>query len=112
MIRSTRRFVSALTVAALVAFSATPSSAAMSTSSNGSSTSVAQNEHDADPSPPLFDMMVMRPLGLGVLAAGTLLMLPVGAIMLMIRPADIKLPYELLMKEPAQFVFVDPMGSH
>jgi hypothetical protein len=62
--------------------------------------------------PALLDMMVIRPVGLGVLAVGTMLMLPVGAFTLCTRPTEIGQPFDALMAKPAEFVFLDPIGSH
>jgi hypothetical protein len=106
MARFVRGFVSALAVAALVSFAATPAVA-------GSITSTGYTpEHDADPAPAMFDAAVMRPIGFVMLVAGTALMVPIGAFTLITRPTDIDKPFNALMREPAEFVFVDPVGTH
>lgn len=109
-----RRFVStlvsALVLAAALAVPATPALAASTSSSSGGGVGIY--EHDSDNMPVLLDLMVVRPAGLAVLVAGTALMVPVGAFTLMTRPSNIDVPFEALMKSPAEFVFVDPVGSH
>jgi hypothetical protein len=110
MIRTALRIVSALALVATLSVQAGPAQAASTASSSHSG--VGQYEHDSDAMPTLVDMMLVRPLGLGVLAAGTVLMLPVGAFTLMTRPTNIKDPFDVLVMEPAKFVFVDPVGQH
>ena len=108
--RLLRRLFSTLVVLAALAVPVTPALAASTSSSSGGGVGVY--EHDSDNMPVLLDLLVIRPAGLAVLAAGTALMVPVGAFTLVTRPRDIGVPFDTLMRAPAEFVFVDPVGSH
>jgi len=63
-------------------------------------------------SPPMVDLFLMRPLGLLMLGASCALFVPAAALTAMVRPADLHVPYEVLVEGPVRFVFVDPLGSH
>jgi hypothetical protein len=63
-------------------------------------------------SPPMVDVFLMRPLGLLFLGASCALYLPAAAVTALVRPSELHVPYEVLIQDPARFVFVDPLGSH
>jgi hypothetical protein len=63
-------------------------------------------------SPPMVDLFLMRPLGMMMLAASCAIFVPAAALTAMVRPSELHVPYELLVQDPARFVFVDPLGSH
>ena len=63
--------------------------------------------------PMLFDILVLRPIGLVMTLAGAAVyVFPVAPLTLMTRPADIGKPLGLLVATPARFTFVDPIGQH
>ena len=63
--------------------------------------------------PMLFDILVMRPLGLVATVGGlALYAFPVAPVTLLTRPADIGKPLNLLVATPGRFTFVDPIGQH
>ena len=63
--------------------------------------------------PMIFDVLVMRPIGLAMTAVGTVVYLvPVAPIMLVTRPTDIAKPIGYLIGAPASFTFKDPIGYH
>ena len=100
MARQLRRFAAVLALAGVLA---------------APSASLAATNIDAvgdQGSPPMVDLFLMRPLGMMMLGASCMLFLPAAAITAAVRPSELHVPYELLVKDPARFVFVDPLGSH
>lgn len=63
-------------------------------------------------SPPVFDLLIMRPLGLAGLAASALLWVPAQAITMAVAPREWEKPIDMMLRKPAHFVFKDPIGSH
>ena len=63
-------------------------------------------------SPPIVDALLMRPLGMMMLMVSCAAFVPTAAIVGAVRPSEMHVPYELMVLEPARFVFVDPLGSH
>ena len=61
---------------------------------------------------PVFDVLVLRPLGLVALATGTVLFIPAATLTLMVRPQEIGVPLGWLIIAPARYVWVDPLGKH
>jgi len=104
MTRSIRRLAAALAVAALLA---TPGTAFAGSLSNATV--------DAEPASPVVDALLMRPLGLLGLGASAILWVPAQGITMAVRwndPEDWRKPYDALLKDPYEFVFVDPLGTH
>ena len=62
--------------------------------------------------PPMVDLMLMRPLGFAMLMVSGVVWVPVQTFTMMIRPQDRQKPIDHMLKGPAKFVFVDPLGSH
>jgi hypothetical protein len=63
--------------------------------------------------PVVFDVLLLRPIGLMMTVAGTVFYaVPVAPLTLMTRPSDIAKPFKLLVGAPARFTFVDPLGQH
>ena len=62
--------------------------------------------------PVLLDVLIMRPLGFLTLVAGVVLLAPATAITLITRPHEIGKPLNLLVVEPAKYIWVDPFGTH
>ncbi len=60
----------------------------------------------------MVDLMLMRPLGLAALAVSAALWVPVQTFTMMVRPQDRQKPIDYMLKGPAKFVFVDPLGEH
>ena len=99
-----RRFAAALATAGLVLSLATPALA-----------SDRPYAVDAEPSamPMIFDVLVMRPVGLAMTIVGTVTyVFPVAPIMAVTRPADLGKPIGPLVGAPARFTFSDPIGEH
>ncbi len=73
---------------------------------------------DDDPSrdmssPPMFDLFILRPLGIGAGVLGTALFIaPVAPIVLITRPTNIGRPFDKLVLAPGRYLFVDPLGQH
>jgi hypothetical protein len=101
-----RSFVVALTIAALLGTTAAPAFA----QSFG-----AQDDTSAYQSsvPMVFDVLLLRPIGLTMLVGGTalygLFVLPITALT---RPTEIWKPALPLIVAPAKFTFSDPLGQH
>jgi len=100
-----RRFVAACVMAGLVLSAAHPVLA--------DQRRVAEVGDEATSVPMIFDVLVMRPIGLMTVALGTLVYIfPVAPIMAITRPADIAKPLGPLVGAPARFTFKDPIGQH
>lgn len=67
---------------------------------------------EASNTSPMFDVLVMRPVGLIGLGVGALLWLPAAAMTAAVQPSEISKPTEALIKKPYRYVFDDPIGSH
>jgi hypothetical protein len=63
-------------------------------------------------SPPMVDLMLMRPIGLAMVGLGCMLFVPAMALTGTARPTEWRTTYEWLVLKPVRFVFVDPLGSH
>jgi len=61
---------------------------------------------------PIFDLLVMRPVGMIGLGVGALLWVPAAAMTAAVQPSEIGKPTEHLIKKPYRYVFSDPIGSH
>ncbi len=98
--RSARRFLAALALAALAA---APAAAV---------TNEQVDKVDSEFAHPMVDVLVMRPVGLIGLMLSGMIWVPAEAMTLMVNPTQWKLPVDHLLTKPARFVFVDPIGSH
>jgi hypothetical protein len=67
---------------------------------------------EAQNASPMVDLFLMRPLGLAMLAVSAALWVPAQAATMIIRPQDYQKPIDYMLKKPAKFVFVDPLGEH
>lgn len=64
-------------------------------------------------SPPMFDLMILRPLGLVTFALSSVLFVfPVAPLTLMTRPSEIDKPFKVFIMNPMEYVWMDPLGSH
>jgi len=101
MLRHLRTLLAAFAVAGMLAVPATSAFAA-------SNVELVENQK----APPMVDLLLMRPLGLVMLGASAALWVPAQTFTMMIRPKDYMKPIDALLKRPAKFVFVDPLGGH
>lgn len=99
MVRRLRSFVAAFAVAALVAGAAGPASANL-------------EDIDANSVPPMFDLMVLRPVGLVTVGLGAVVFLPAAALTGIFSPRDIGKTYDACLGTPIQFTFRDKLGTH
>jgi hypothetical protein len=60
----------------------------------------------------VFDLVVMRPLGLIGMGVGALLWLPAAGMAAAVQPSEVSKPTEMLIKKPFRYVFQDPIGAH
>ena len=101
-----RSFVAALTVAALLGTTAAPAFA------EGFGTHDETTAY-ASSVPMIFDVVVLRPIGLTMLIGGTalygLIVMPITAAT---RPTEVWKPALPLIVAPAKFTFSDPLGQH
>ena len=101
MLRHLRTLLAALAVVGMLAAPATSAFAA-------SNIETIENEK----APPMVDLLLMRPLGLAMLVVSAAAWVPAQAITMMVRWEDRQKPVDYMLKGPAQFVFVDPLGEH
>ncbi len=101
MLRHFHTLLAALAVAGMLAVPATSAFAA---------TSVEMIENEK--APPMVDLVLMRPLGLVMLATCAALWVPAQTLTMMVRPKDYMKPIDYMLWRPTKFVFVDPLGEH
>jgi len=63
-------------------------------------------------SPPMVDLLIMRPFGLVMTVAGTASLVAVLPWTLIVRTSEMNVPIEELCLKPYRYTFVDPLGSH
>ena len=61
---------------------------------------------------PLLDAMLLRPLGLVAVVGGAALFLVSVPIVLMTRPSEMSIPFEMLVMKPVRYTWIDPLGDH
>ena len=97
-----RAFVAALATAALILSLAAPAAAFTRDMNNA-----------PDQVPAVIDVLLLRPVGLVMTAAGVALYIfPVAPITMLVRPLDIAKPLGPLVVKPGRFTFADPIGYH
>ena len=101
MLRHLRTLLAALAVISMLAVPATSAFA---------STNVELLENSK--APPMVDLLVMRPLGILMLMTCAIAWVPAQTATMIIRPRDYMKPIDYMLKRPAKFVFVDPLGGH
>lgn len=64
-------------------------------------------------SPPIFDLFILRPVGIiGIGVGSALFLAPVLPLTLITRPTDIDKPFSKLVVSPVKYVVADPLGQH
>jgi hypothetical protein len=101
MARRIRGVAAALAAAALLVGTAVPAHA-------GSQL----DNIDRNSVPPVFDLVVMRPLGLAATVAGAALFVPAGLVTAIFHRDSVKPVFNHLVRGPYEFTFQDPIGSH
>jgi hypothetical protein len=101
MLRHLRTLLAALAVVGMLAVPVTSAFA---------STSVDLIENKK--ASPMIDLLLMRPLGLVMLGVCATLWVPAQGFTMLVRPQDYMKPIDYMLKGPAEFVFVDPLGGH
>ncbi len=102
MLNRIRHFASAFAIAGLALTLAAPARADR-LSGAGESSSV----------PVVFDVLVMRPIGLLTSVVGlAVYLVPVAPIVALTRPTEIAKPLGPLVGGPLRFTFKDPLGHH
>ena len=61
--------------------------------------------------PKIFDLMIMRPVGLVGLGIGTVLFVPYGPLSALVSPDGFAAPWETFIAQPARFTFGRPLGE-
>ena len=67
---------------------------------------------EAEKTNPMWDLFFLRPMGIAGLAVSAAVWAPMEVVCLMVRPTEWKKPIDMMLREPFEFVFVDPLGSH
>ena len=101
MLRHLRTAFAALAVVGMLAAPATSAFAA-------SNVDLIENEK----APPMVDLFIMRPLGLAMLGVSAAIWVPAQTLTMIVRPKEYMKPIDYMLKKPAKFVFVDPLGGH
>lgn len=71
-------------------------------------------ESEATPSdspPMMIDVMLLRPVGLGMTVLGGMLFVPAAALTAVTRPSELGKPLELFVMKPVRFTFARPLGE-
>ncbi len=109
MLNRIRRLTATICLVALVAGVTIPLSASAEESFINSSGAEANNMT----SPVMVDLLLLRPVGLITMCVSTIFfVVPVLPITLMSRPSEIAKPWDIMVMEPARFVWTHPLGSH
>ena len=103
-----RRVVAALCAAALIVAGSAGAGFAAETADSFEASLPAENAT----SPAVLDVLILRPLGIGMLAVGTALAVPATVLTAITRPKEIYKPIQTLIVAPARYVWVDPIGKH
>jgi hypothetical protein len=61
---------------------------------------------------PVFDLVVMRPIGLATTVAGAAVFLPAGLVTALFHRDSVRPMFNTLVRGPYEFTFQDPIGSH
>ena len=101
MARRIRGVAAALAAAALLVGTAVPAHA-------GSKL----DNIDRNSVPPVFDLVVMRPLGLAATVAGAAVFVPAGLVTALFHRDSVRPVFNHLVRGPYEFTFQDPIGSH
>jgi hypothetical protein len=103
MLNRIRQFTAASAAAALALALALPARADR----------VAEISNEPTSVPVIFDIAVMRPIGLLTCVIGAAFYLvPVAPIVALTRPTEIAKPLGPLVGVPMRFTFKDPLGQH
>ena len=103
MLNRIRHFAAALATAGLALTLALPARADR----------VAEISNEPSSVPMIFDIVIMRPLGLLATGVGAAFyVFPVAPMMALTRPTEITKPLGPLVGAPARFTFKDPIGHH
>ncbi len=99
-----RRFLAASCALVLLLGVASPAYA--------SSESMRSMMAGSDPVSPTVDVLLLRPVAFVSLIAGSALFLVSMPIVAITRPHEIGRPFDLLVAEPARYIWMDPLGTH
>ncbi len=66
----------------------------------------------ASSAPILVDVIILRPLGIAALATGVAIMGIIAPMVLVVRPQGIHKPFDLLVRQPARYIWADRLGTH
>ena len=73
----------------------------------------ASDDYDQRSSAPIMvDVLILRPLGFAAFATGLGIMVAVAPFVLVVRPQGIHKPFDVLVRQPALYVWRDPLGTH
>lgn len=67
---------------------------------------------DSEKVSPTVDVLLLRPIALVTLIAGSALFVATLPIVALSRPTQIGVPFDRLVVAPARYLWVDPLGSH
>ncbi len=71
-----------------------------------------KTQDGADAVSPTVDLLLLRPVALLTLAAGSVVCLVTLPLVAITRPQDIGTPFRQLVVRPAKYVWADPLGVH
>lgn len=94
------RAVSTLAIAGLVCAQAAPAAAA------------ARDFEDRGRVNLLFDIVLLRPMGLATTVMGAGAFALISPIVAITRPQEFRKPIDFLVLRPARYTFQDPLGHH
>jgi hypothetical protein len=59
-----------------------------------------------------FDIVLRTAFGIPMTVIGAVAMVPVGLVTAIVRPTEIRKPFEALVVAPARYTWGDPLGEH
>jgi hypothetical protein len=81
------------------------------TTSQAASTRSGMSSKDSR-TPVVFDVLILRPLGLATLALGAGLFVISLPLVAVTRPQDIEKPFNIFLVRPCRFIWKDELGGH
>jgi hypothetical protein len=72
----------------------------------------AMDDIDPNSVPASVDLILLRPIGLVTTAVGAVAFVPAAAVTALFHRQSIPAVFDILVRGPYEFTFVDPIGAH
>jgi hypothetical protein len=72
----------------------------------------SRSAEEAEPASVVVDILILRPLGIATTVLGAAMFAVSGSICALVAPTQIGVPFDILVKRPAVYVWGDELGTH